>query len=154
MGAEAYAFCEGMDIGTAFRIALRPILGRKVDLNMCIDSKGLFDTITRLSQTAKKRLMIDIATAMEAYREKKFPMSDGYVWSIIWLMASLSAMTKLSWKKYWKEQHFATRLSYELFVEFSRKQISMSVDMSSMYKFTRAMVWFGCIAVRAYTRNK
>lgn len=71
LGSEVYAFCDGMDVGISFQLALEPILGRKVNLNMYTDSKSLFDTIITRSQTSEKRLLIDISSVREAYRKKE-----------------------------------------------------------------------------------
>ena len=71
LGAEVYAFCDAMDVGISFQLALQPILGRLIPVRMLTDSKSLFDTITRRSQTSEKRLLIDLATVRDSYRRKE-----------------------------------------------------------------------------------
>ena len=44
---------------------------------MYTDSKSLFDTITKRSQTSEKRFLIDLATVREAYRRKQI---DNVAW--------------------------------------------------------------------------
>ena len=60
-----------MDMGIALRLAIPPLVNRDVPLHMYTDSKSLFDTITRRSQTQEKRLLIDLATVRDAYRSKE-----------------------------------------------------------------------------------
>lgn len=68
MAGEVYAFMDAFD--TAFSIAhdLTTLLGCNVPILMFTDSKQLFDALTKGKRTTEKRLMIDIATAREAYK--------------------------------------------------------------------------------------
>lgn len=77
LGSELYAFCDGLDIGLAYSVALQPALGKRIPVRMYTDSKSLFDTITKRSQTSEKRLLIDLATVREAYRKKEI---DNIAW--------------------------------------------------------------------------
>lgn len=71
LGSEICAFCDGMGIGIAFRMALKPLLGKNPPLHMRADSKSLFDAITRRPQTQEMRLLIDLAAARESYRRRE-----------------------------------------------------------------------------------
>lgn len=68
MAAEVCAFMDAFDVGTVMARDLRSLLGKDIPINMFTDSKQLFDALTRGKQTTEKRLMIDIASAREAYK--------------------------------------------------------------------------------------
>ena len=66
-------------------------LGREVPLNMYTDSKSLFDTITKRSQTSEKRLLIDLTAVREAYRRRE-------ITNVAWVRSEYNladAMTKI-----------------------------------------------------------
>ncbi len=63
--AEVYAFSHCLDFVLVLTHDLSSMLGRKVSTVLFTDSKCLFDTITKLSTVAEKRLLIDIAAIRE-----------------------------------------------------------------------------------------
>ena len=74
LGGEVYAFADGMDIGLTLKHDLENILGRPIGLQMCTDSKTLFDVVTKNTTTTEKRLMIDIKAVRESY--ERMELSD------------------------------------------------------------------------------
>lgn len=74
MAGETYAFTTAFDFAYILKHDLERVLRQPIALKMFTDSKQLFDVITRASHTTEKRLMIDIASAREAY--KNFEISN------------------------------------------------------------------------------
>ena len=73
-------------------IALKPIVNRSIPIRMYTDSKSLFDTITKRSQTKEKRFMIDLFTVRQAYKNKEIS-------NVAWVRSEYNladAMTKTS----------------------------------------------------------
>lgn len=69
MAAETLAFVDGFDNAFLIKHDLERILARHIPLLMMTDSKALFDVLTRARYTTERRLMVDIASAREAYAE-------------------------------------------------------------------------------------
>ena len=67
MAGEIYAFAEGFDYAYAIKHTLEKVYGQNIPITLLTDSKQMFDVITKASQTAEKRLLIDITAAREAY---------------------------------------------------------------------------------------
>ena len=67
LGAETFAFAFTLDFCLVFSHDLSSMLGKRIPVLIFTDSKCLFDTITKLSTVAEKRLLIDIATIRESY---------------------------------------------------------------------------------------
>jgi hypothetical protein len=67
LSAELIAFAGAYDRGYAMAFDLSDMLGHNVPLKLYTDSKGLFDVITRGSNTTERRLQIDIAFAREGF---------------------------------------------------------------------------------------
>ena len=70
MAAETLAFVEGFDNAYLILHDLERMLGKEIPLIMLTDCKLLFDAITRSRYTTERRLMVDIASAREAYQER------------------------------------------------------------------------------------
>ena len=67
LAAEVYAFVELFDFAYTLKHDLKNVLRKELNIVLFTDSKCLFDTITRLSSTSEKRLLIDISALREAY---------------------------------------------------------------------------------------
>ena len=74
MAGEVYAFADAFDAAFIIKHDLERIYDQHLPLVMLTDSKQMFDVITRASHTTKKRLMIDVAAAREAY--KRYEISN------------------------------------------------------------------------------
>jgi hypothetical protein len=70
MAAEALVFSDAFDHASILKNDLQRILGREVPLLMLTDSKLLFDVITGNKYTTEKRLMADIASIWDAYKDR------------------------------------------------------------------------------------
>ncbi len=58
LGTETYTFADAYEFAYCAKRYLESILGRRVPLEMYIDSKSLFDVISKCTQTQERRLMI------------------------------------------------------------------------------------------------
>jgi hypothetical protein len=67
--SETLAFADVFDAVFVIKHDLERMLGRNVPVLMLIDAESLFNTLTRERYTVEKRLLVDIAAAMEAYRD-------------------------------------------------------------------------------------
>lgn len=74
LAAEAHAFSTSFDSARALQPNLLPALNRKAPAQMLTSLKLLFDTITRLTGMAEKRVLIDIFTLRQSC--KKSEMSN------------------------------------------------------------------------------
>lgn len=71
MRGEIFALADGFDRSFMLRHDLERIYAEKVPLYILKDSKQVFDTITMASTTTKRRLLIDIAAARQAYNRQE-----------------------------------------------------------------------------------
>ena len=71
MAGEKLAFVDGFDCALLLRHDLMRLFARELPILVFTDSQIIFDVLTRSRYTTEKRLMIDISSAREAYREKK-----------------------------------------------------------------------------------
>ena len=69
MAGEVSAFSDAFDAAYILKHDLERVYDEPLPLVMPTDSKQMFDVITRASHTTKKRLMIDVAAARDAYNE-------------------------------------------------------------------------------------
>ena len=67
LGAKVYDLPDALDMGIALRVIIGPILKFAASIYAFKDSKSLFDTITKVSQIAEKRLLIDVSAIREAF---------------------------------------------------------------------------------------
>ena len=67
MAVEVFAFSLAFDQAFVRRHGLQEILGVNIGSTMYTDSKQLFDVITRAAHTIKKRLMVELLAARQAY---------------------------------------------------------------------------------------
>ena len=67
LGSETLAFVDGFDQAYLVREQLRAIFARRIPLKIFMDSKTLFDVLTRGTLTTERRLVIDLMVAREAY---------------------------------------------------------------------------------------
>lgn len=71
MGAELISFSDMFDTAFTLSQELKQLLpGRNVPVNLFTDSKSLFDVISKGSRTSERRLMIDIASAREGFKNR------------------------------------------------------------------------------------
>jgi len=71
MAGEVYAFADDFEAALILKLDLERIYRQQLPLVMLTDSKQIFDVITRASHTTEKRLVIDVATAREAYNRNE-----------------------------------------------------------------------------------
>lgn len=67
MATEIHALILGFDQTYATRDLLTELIGRKVEITGFVDSKTLFDVVTKDGTTTKKGLLIDICALKESY---------------------------------------------------------------------------------------
>ena len=75
MAAETLAFVDGFDNFFLIKHELQRLLGRDIPVTMLTYCQLLFDALTRSRYTTERRLMVDIASAREAY-------SNGLIFNI------------------------------------------------------------------------
>lgn len=68
LAAELFALSHSYDIGFALRHTLSELINRDVQMRLYTDSKTLFQSVTNLTSMTEKRLLIDIASLRDAYR--------------------------------------------------------------------------------------
>ena len=68
LSAEANAFADLYDDAYALRSQVGHALSRTVPMHLLIDSKFLFDVVSKGSKTSEKRTMLDIHAARQAYK--------------------------------------------------------------------------------------
>ena len=71
MAAETCAFVEAFDVAWTMKYELELLLKRQVPLQMLVDSKQLFQSISHGTRTKEKRLMIDLAASKQAFNRKE-----------------------------------------------------------------------------------
>jgi hypothetical protein len=67
LASELYTITHGFDIGTAIKSTVDRILGIKLPLVLCTDSKSLYDCLVKLRTTQEKCLMIDVLCLCQSY---------------------------------------------------------------------------------------
>jgi len=67
ISSRGTCFCCFLDYALTFAFDLEMMLGTDIPVLMFTDSKCIFDTITKLSSVAEKRLLIDITSIREDY---------------------------------------------------------------------------------------
>jgi hypothetical protein len=72
LSGETLAFVDGFDNAYLLRHELERMLGQPIPLIMFTDSQALFNVLTRNKTTTERRLMVDVAAAMQAYHSNKF----------------------------------------------------------------------------------
>jgi hypothetical protein len=95
MAAELHGLIVGFDNALLVSEMVSEILGRKVRTDAIIDSKTVFDTVTRLSNTLEKRLRIDAYALQESHR-------NGELTALLWIPSAQNvadALTKENWQK-------------------------------------------------------
>ena len=68
LAAELFALSHSYDVGFSIRYTCSQLLKRDVPLRLFTDSKTLFQSVTNLTSMTEKRLLIDIASLRDAYR--------------------------------------------------------------------------------------
>jgi hypothetical protein len=79
LASELYAMGLGFDIAATIRSTLNQLFPRRrqekgisgIPLSLCVDSKSLYDCLTKLGTTQEKRLMIDIMCLRQAYERRE-----------------------------------------------------------------------------------
>lgn len=67
LGTEVMAFADAFDQGFVIKKHLKIILQRNVTIEVFTDSLSLFNIITKSIDPTKKRLLIDLKCAKNAY---------------------------------------------------------------------------------------
>ena len=70
MPGEFIAFSDLFDIAATLSNELSVVLGKRVPIQLFMDSKSYFEVISKGSRTSEKRMMIDIATARKVFRDE------------------------------------------------------------------------------------
>lgn len=83
LASELYALSLGFDIAATKKSTINQIfshstLDNKIPLNVCVDSKSLFDCLVKLGTTQEKRLMIDLHYLRQSYERRE-------VTEILWI---------------------------------------------------------------------
>ncbi len=71
LAPETFAFIDEIDIGFKIHHSLERILSRKVDLTINTDRNSLYGLCIYLTQTAERRLQVDLALNLEAYERRE-----------------------------------------------------------------------------------
>ncbi|KHJ34219.1 hypothetical protein EV44_g3468 [Erysiphe necator] len=71
LASELYAMVHGFDMGIAIKTTICAILGRQIPMYLYTDSHSLYECISKLGTTQKKKLMIDILCLRESYERKE-----------------------------------------------------------------------------------
>ena len=71
MASEVCAFVEAFDTAWTLKYEMEILLKRHIPLQMLVDSKQLFQSISHSTRTKEKRLMIDLAASKEAFNKKE-----------------------------------------------------------------------------------
>ncbi len=66
LAAELYAMVHGYDNAAILQLSLNAIFGRHLPLRIYTDSRSLHYSVTRLSSTREKRLLIDLSLLTES----------------------------------------------------------------------------------------
>ena len=74
LGSEVLVFSDAFDMFYAINHDLQSLLKQEVPLVMITDSLSLFDIITKCTQTAGKRLLIDLNIATQTYKQREVEM--------------------------------------------------------------------------------
>ena len=68
------AFSDAFDMSYAIQHDLQALINQEIPLVMMTDSLLLFDIITKCTQTAGKRLLINLNSAKQAYKQREVKM--------------------------------------------------------------------------------
>jgi hypothetical protein len=94
MAAELHGLIVGFDNAQLITEMVSEILGRRVSTDAIVDSKTVFDTVTRLSNTLEKRLLIDAYALQESH-------GSGELAALLWIPSEQNvadALTKEPWQ--------------------------------------------------------
>jgi hypothetical protein len=96
MAAELHGLVMGFDHAFMVASILQDILQREIAIDGYIDSKTVFDTVTRLASTMEKRLQIDVAGLQESHMK-------GELRSLYWIPSEQNYSDPLTKESYQKE---------------------------------------------------
>lgn len=68
---ELFAMVHGLDVSPTIRLMLNDTLDHVIPLRVYTDSRSLYDCLTRINQTAEKRLRIDLRMLRQSYERRK-----------------------------------------------------------------------------------
>ncbi len=68
MAAELLALVYGFDSSFIVKHTLEEAMGRKIPLDILVDSKTVFNTITKGATTLEKRLQIDASAIQQSHK--------------------------------------------------------------------------------------
>ncbi len=71
LASKCHTFADAFDYSYLMKYDLEQLLDQRIPIQMCTDSKSLFDVIVRASMTSERRLMIDISATREAYERNE-----------------------------------------------------------------------------------
>eukprot|EP00171_Calliarthron_tuberculosum_P004960 IDg4960t1 len=71
LAAELYAMVHGYDSAATLQLSLSAIFRRRLAVRIYTDSRSLYDSVTRLSSTREKRLLIDLSLLREAFEKRE-----------------------------------------------------------------------------------
>jgi len=92
LASELYGMAHGFDTGAAIKCTIEKMIKiENLPLNLCTDSKSLYECLVKLGTTQEKRLMIDILCLRQAYERR-------LITEVVWIDRNTNpadAMTKL-----------------------------------------------------------
>src|SRR6266513_4407281 len=71
LAAELYAMAHSFDKGMVIKTIIKKILSRSIPLNVCTNSKSLYDCLVKLGTMNEKRLMIDLLCLRQSYERRE-----------------------------------------------------------------------------------
>lgn len=74
LASELFALVEGYDVAQSLASQIGEVLGRQVNVHCDVDSRTLFNVLTRLGSVSEKRLMPEVADVREEHLGKRLQL--------------------------------------------------------------------------------
>ena len=71
LAAELYAMSAGFDMASCLKSTIEAILKLKLPMEICTDSKSIYDCLVKLGTTQEKRLMVDLMCLRQSYERRE-----------------------------------------------------------------------------------
>lgn len=71
LAAELYAMSAGFDMASCLKSTIEAVLKLKLPMEICTDSKSIYDCLVKLGTTQEKRLMVDLMCLRQSYERRE-----------------------------------------------------------------------------------